>query len=263
MPTHRERLADQLKQARVNAGYASQAALAKAMHVSRPMVSKAESPTQPVPSDALPIAWADKTGADIEHLTELAEQARGGTPDWFMEYLSAEQEATVLRIWGDSIIPGLFQAESYARWVLAASESPKHLDALVDARISRRKILERDGVHVTGVIAARVFRELIDSPAVMAEQCSLLLAIAERPNVALHIVPDGANVGAWAAIDIASKGPLTTVCMTTGLADVTTTAPDQIDLATRTFDRLLGSALDTRESLDFLRQMESEWKTRL
>lgn len=87
--------------------------------------------------------------------------------------------------------------------------------------------------------------------------------MAARPNIALHVVPEDANTGVWAGLEIASHGSSATVCLTTALDDVTSTAPEQIDGATRAFDRILGCAMTTDDSLDFLRNMEGHWKQQL
>ena len=87
MPTPREQLADLLRQSRLDAGYESHEALAKRLNVSRPVVSKAENPAHPPPSDAILAAWAGATGVALDTLTGLARRARSGTPDWFMSLL--------------------------------------------------------------------------------------------------------------------------------------------------------------------------------
>jgi transcriptional regulator with XRE-family HTH domain len=68
VPTPREQLAEMLKQARIGAGYGSHGALAKRLNVSRPVVTKAENPTHPLPSDAILAAWAGITGAALDVL---------------------------------------------------------------------------------------------------------------------------------------------------------------------------------------------------
>ena len=62
VPTPREQLATVLKQSRLDAGCESHGSLAKRLNVSRPVVSKAENPAQPVPFDGLLAAWAGATG---------------------------------------------------------------------------------------------------------------------------------------------------------------------------------------------------------
>lgn len=90
MPTPREQLAAVLKQSRLDVGFESHGSLAKRLNVSRPVISKAENPAQPVPSDALLAAWAGATGTSLDTLTDLAQRAKSGIPDWFMPYLTAE-----------------------------------------------------------------------------------------------------------------------------------------------------------------------------
>ena len=75
----------------------------------RPVVTKAENAAHPVPSDAILAAWAGVTGAPLDALTELAQRAKSGTPDWFMPYCQAESEAQTLRCWAPLVIPGLLQ----------------------------------------------------------------------------------------------------------------------------------------------------------
>lgn len=257
--TPREELSKLLKESRLQAGFRTQAALAGELHLSRPVLSRAENPAYPVPSDEVMTEWARATGADLGDLRELAARASGGTPEWFGPYLAAEQSATLLRLWSPALVPGPLQTESYARAVLAAyGHAPGRLAELLRVRIERQAVLGR--ARVTVVIDASVLSRLIGSPAIMAEQCGHVADLAEMPNVALHVVPEGSNTGAWAAISIASHGPVATVCLTTGTIDVTTTAPAQIDMATEAWDRIMGAALPCADSVEYVRQWEAKWK---
>jgi hypothetical protein len=260
VPTPREQLASILKQSRIDAGYDSHGALAKRLNVSRPVVSKAENPAQPVPSDALLAAWAGMTGAPLDPLTDLAHRAKSGTPDWFMPYLAAESAASMLRYWCPLLLPGVLQTEAYARAVLSVEPyTPERLAELVAARMERQHVLGR--AYVTAVIDYHVLQRCMGSPEIMAEQCAHLATVAERPNIALHVVPEGANVGLWGAFDIASRDGMATVNLTT-LRDVSSTATDLADEATQAFERILGAALPRADSLKFTLEMESQWKTR-
>jgi transcriptional regulator with XRE-family HTH domain len=260
VPTPREQLASILKQSRIDAGYDSHGALAKRLNVSRPVVSKAENPTQPVPSDALLAAWAGMTGAPLDPLADLAHRAKSGTPDWFMPYLAAESAASMLRYWCPLLLPGVLQTEAYARAVLAVEPyTTERLAELVAARMERQKVLGR--AYVTAVIDYHVLQRCVGSPAIMTEQCAHLATVAERSNIALHVVPEGANVGLWGAFDIASRDGMATVNLHT-LRDVSSTATDLADEATQAFERILGAALPRADSLKFTLEMESQWKAR-
>jgi transcriptional regulator with XRE-family HTH domain len=262
VPTPREQLAIVLKQARLEAGFGSHEALAKQLNVSRPVVSKAENPLHPVPSDALLAAWAGITGVAAETLTDLAGRAKSGTPDWFVPYVHAESEANTIRCWAPMVVPGLTQCESYARGVLSAEPySPERLAELVAARMGRQRVLDR--AYIVAVLDSGVLKRCIGSAAVMAEQCGYLARLAERPNISVHVVPEGTNTGAWAGLEIATRGSMATVCLTTALQDVTTSAADQVDSAMQTFERILGSAMPCEGSMDFIRSREEEWKTQI
>lgn len=260
MATPREELADLLKAKRIDAGYESQGSLASKIRVSRPVVSKAENPTQPIPSIPLLTAWAGVTGAPLDKLTDLANRCRSGTPEWFMPYRQAESEATTLRFWGPLLVPGLFQTEDYA-WALLSVESysTEQLREMVAARMERQQVIGQP--HITAVIDSRVFRECMGSPEIMAKQCEHLLVMAEHPKIRLHVVPEGSGVGMYGAFALASKNGTTTVNLTT-IRDVTSTEPDLVDETMRAFDDILAASMPRAESLDFIRTMAESWKER-
>lgn len=261
MPTPREQLAGLLQRSRLEAGFESQGALAKRLNMSRPVISKAENTTQPVPSEALLAAWAGATGAPLDALTDLAHRCKSGTPDWFMPYKQAEARATLLRCWGPLVVPGLLQCESYARATLAVEPySPERLAELVTARMQRQQVL--DHARLTAIIDPGVLYRCIGSPAVMAEQCAHLVTMAERPNIALHVVPERANVGLWGAFDIATRDGMSTVNLTT-VRDVSSTAASLVDETMQSWEHILGAAMPRAESIDFVRTQEDQWKTRI
>jgi len=262
VPTPREQLADLLKQARLDAGYASHGALAKRLNVSRPVVSKAESPANPVPSDAVLAAWAGVTGVALDMLTDLAQRAKSGTPDWFMPYQLAESGATILRCWSPMLVPGLLQSEAYARAVLSVEPyTAERLNELVSARLERQSVIGR--AYLTAIIDQHVLHRLIGSPAIMAEQCAHLVSLAERPDIALHVIPEGTNMGLWGAFDIAARDGTVTVRLET-IEDIPSTAPDLISKLTVAFERMLGNSLPRVESHELIVKVaEEQWKAKI
>jgi transcriptional regulator with XRE-family HTH domain len=263
VPTPREQLADILRQSRLDAGYDSHAALAKRLNVSRPVVTRAENAAHPVPSDAVLAAWAGATGAALDTLTDLAQRARSGTPEWFMSYRQAEAGASILRCWSPVLVPGVLQCESYMRAVLAVEPyTADRLDELVLARLERQDVIGR--AYLTAVIDQHVLHRLIGSPAVMADQCAALADLAERrPDIALHVVPEGTNVGLWGAFDIAARDSTLTVRLS-ALEDMTSTAPGLVNKATVAFERILGAALPRIESRELIVKVaEEQWKTQI
>jgi transcriptional regulator with XRE-family HTH domain len=260
--TPREQLAEVLQHAREQAGYGSQAALARKLNVSRPVISKAENPAQPVPSDAILAAWAGATGAPQDHLAELAERARSGIPDWFVPWRSAESGATLLRYWQPWVVPGVAQTRAYML-ALFADEGHDLAEAeeLATARTERQQVIGR--VPVTLIIGYHVLYRVVGSPAVMSEQCGHLATLADRSMVTLHVLPESVTTGgSGGGLDLATGGGITTVNMTTTLEDVTTTAEHLAVKAQQMFDRLLGEAMPRTESLTLIRSAEGSWKAK-
>jgi transcriptional regulator with XRE-family HTH domain len=259
--TPREQLAETLKQARLDAGFESHGALAKRLSVSRPVVSRAENPAHPAPTEAVLAAWAGATGVGLDTLTDLAVRAKSGTPDWFVPYVVAERNATTIRCWSPLLCPGLFQCEAYARAVLSVEPyAAERLDELVAARLERQQVIER--ASITAIIDAHAVQRCIGLPAIMAEQCAHLAELASKPNIALHVVPEGMNLGLWGAFDIAASDGTYTVRLET-MRDVTSTAPDMVSEAMQAYERILGAATNRADSLNFVRGMEDQWKQQI
>jgi hypothetical protein len=225
------------------------------------VISKAENPAQPVPSDAMLAAWAGVTGAPLDTLAELAQRSKSGTPDWFMPYKHAESEARILRYWSPIVVPGVAQTPAYMR---ALFEDEGHLldriEELADARLERQSVIGR--VPVTMIMGQHVLYRLVGSPVVMTEQCAYLASVAERFAVALHILRDGVNMGVWGAFDIAARDSVTTIRMS-GIEDVTSTDRDLVDKTMLAFERILGAAMPRAESHALIRSAEEQWKAQI
>ena len=261
MPTPREQLAVILRESRLAAGFESHGALAKRLNVTRSVVSKAENPAHPVPSDAILAAWAGVTGVALDTLADWAQRAKSGTPEWFMSYRQAEAEARILRYWSPLVVPGVAQTPAYMRDLF---EDEGHLldriDELAVARLARQSVIGQ--VPVTMIISQHVLSRLVGSPTIMAEQCSYLASVAERPGVALHVLPDGVNMGVWGAFDIATGDSTITIRMS-GIEDVTSTDRDLVSKAAVAFERILGAALPRSDSLSLTRSAEGQWKAQI
>jgi len=255
MATPREQLAVVLRQGRLDAGYGSQGAFARRLNVSRPVVTRAENAAHPVPSDAVLAAWAGATGVALDTLADLAQRARSGTPDWFMPFRQAEAEARILHYWSPLVVPGIAQTRGYMR-ALFEDEGHVQTDELVSARLGRQAVLGK--VPVTMIIGQSVLCRLVRSAAVMADQCGYLVTVAERPDVALHVLPDGVNMGVYGAFDIATADTIT--LRMSGIEDVTSTERGLVAKASVAFERILGAALPRADSITLMRSAEVEWK---
>ncbi|WP_239377204.1 helix-turn-helix transcriptional regulator [Frankia sp. Cj5] len=116
-------------------------------------------------------------------------------PDWFESYLGLETAATLIRTYEVQFIPGLLQTEDYARSVIIQSNAPgtvsaKDIERRVDMRMSRQKVLDRPNPpRLWAVLDEAALRRPIGTPAVMRTQLERLIAVSERPNLAIQVMP--------------------------------------------------------------------------
>jgi hypothetical protein len=135
------------------------------------------------------------------------------------------------------------------------------LDDLVSARLERQAVIGR--AYLIVIIDQHVVQRPIGAAPVMAEQCVHLAALAERPDIALHVLPEGTNMGLWGAFDIAARDSTLTVRLSM-LEDLTSTAAGLIGKLTVAFERMLGAALPRIESHELiLKVAEEQWKARI
>jgi hypothetical protein len=260
MATPREQLADLLRKSRIDAGYGSHGELARKLNVSRPVITKAENPAHPVPSDAILAAWAGATGAGLDVLADLAQRARSGPPGWFAKWADIEARATMIRWFEPLLVPGLLQVESYARAVLGWKPDSASAEANLKTRLARQSVVERAELRV--VILGSVLSREVGDASVMCEQIERLLTVGSRPSVTIQIVPDvpgvaGALGGAFA---IATEGTADVAAYTdSSVKGGVYTDPDLIARAVRVFDGLRADALPWAQTQDLLEKAGERW----
>jgi transcriptional regulator with XRE-family HTH domain len=261
-------LGEELRRARVAAGFSSQDALAATLGFDRTVITKAETGDRPPTVDVL-AAWCQACHLPEElflRLAVLARRADGPVPTWFEDWLKAESEAHTLRIWQPLIIPGLFQTAEYARELfLAAGADDAKAEELVAVRLERQAILDRaDPPHVVTVLRESVLHGLIGIPAIMSDQLSRLADTAERVNVQVQIVPSarGATAGLSGGFALASCDGAPDVLRMEAVEDVTEERRPIVRQATLNFDLVRGDALPREESRALILEAAEQWKTR-
>jgi len=122
-------------------------------------------------------------------------------PQYFQNYIGLEEAATTLRTYEIHFVPGLLQTPDYARAVLSSTVPPltgRDLDRAVTLRLTRQQVLEReDPLTVWAVVDEVALRRRIGTAATHRAQLEHLVELAERPGVALQVLPTetGLHVG--------------------------------------------------------------------
>ncbi|MGW4385687.1 helix-turn-helix domain-containing protein [Streptomyces sp. NPDC004685] len=113
--------------------------------------------------------------------------------EYFETALQLEQQATIIREFALSFIPGILQTERYARAVLGTSFPPvgqEERDRRLVTRLERAKILADPVAPVVwALLDEAVLRRQIGGPHVMAEQIGHLTSLIEAGRIQLHVLP--------------------------------------------------------------------------
>lgn len=112
-------------------------------------------------------------------------------PSWFEEYIGLEEAAIQIRGYEVQFVPGLLQTADYARAVtLLEYSNPKEINRRVNLRMTRQAILSRPKpTSLWVVLDEAVLRRPIGGSSVMRTQLKHLIAMSERPNVTIQILP--------------------------------------------------------------------------
>jgi hypothetical protein len=118
-----------------------------------------------------------------------------GTPPAFWEYAELEPQASLIRMYANFLIVGLFQTEETTRAILQSGQRPELLDQVVATRMERQEILHREDPPVVLVrLDEYALRRQVGGPETRRRQLQHLLDLTQRPNIDLVIVPDGAPI---------------------------------------------------------------------
>lgn len=175
---------------------------------------------------------------------------------WLGNYVSLEADATAIRTWETSVIPGLLQSEAYAREVIRARHpglGEVELERRVDARMQRKTTMIGD--------SAPTLHVLIDEAAVrrpagtreeMDRQLRDILQVAEWPHITVQVLPFGAGAhagmeGGFSVLSFTKGDPDVGYAESPG-GEVYVEAADQVRMLILLFERLAGACLSPEKS---------------
>ena len=116
----------------------------------------------------------------------------------YQQFIGFEHEATSMSIWHVDVVTGLLQTEDYARSIIGGYSrvepmAPRMVERMVQVRMRRQQILNREDLQLSVVLDESVLRRRIGSDSVMYDQFQRLAAESARPNLTLRILPLGAT----------------------------------------------------------------------
>nr|WP_030169079.1 helix-turn-helix transcriptional regulator [Spirillospora albida] len=118
-------------------------------------------------------------------------------PSWSEAYLGLEQGADVIRTFEVQSVPELLQTPEYARALITVCHpeaAPEEIDRRVELRMLRQGVLDRpDPVRLWAVLDEAALRRVVGGAATMSAQIRHLLALAEKQNVTIQVLPFAAG----------------------------------------------------------------------
>ncbi|PKV86637.1 helix-turn-helix transcriptional regulator [Streptomyces sp. TLI_146] len=125
---------------------------------------------------------------------------RSQLPSWFQQYAEMEARAAYISSFQAQLVYGLLQTEDYARAVLGVRPDG-NVDGLVEARMERQRILEREVAPLVWVVMTEaVLHQEIGSPEIMRKQLQHLLHVQQKREwVRVQILPFAAGAHAGLA----------------------------------------------------------------
>lgn len=113
--------------------------------------------------------------------------------DTYRDYITLEAMADSVRTFQAQLVPGLLQTADYARAVTVASQHWQEADEIehfVAARLARQERLADDPpLQVWAVLSEAVLLQQVGGPAVMREQLTHLVTMAQSPHITVQILP--------------------------------------------------------------------------
>jgi hypothetical protein len=118
----------------------------------------------------------------------------------FHDFLGLEHDATHVRTWQTTLVPGLLQTEYYARTLLGAGgdvvhSSPERVEKLVAVRMERKKALSATPpLRLSAVLSEAALSGLSRNANLVRGQIEHLIEASHMDSVDLRVLPLGRGV---------------------------------------------------------------------
>ena len=254
----RQQLAERLRDIRLDADLTARALSAAAgWHEAK--TSRIESAKQAL-SEADIRTWCRVCGADRE-IPDLIAASRAAD-SMYVEWrrlnpagLRRAQESRrplyertrVFKAYCSAVIPGFLQDPGYAEALLSAigtfRGTPDDVDEAVTARMSRNRMLSSGSHRFALLVEETVLRYRLASPEAMAGQLAGLLEATALPSVSLGVIPFTACPRPVWPLESFTIFDDERVHIELLSAQVTVTAPSEITLYVRAFEKLADLAV--------------------
>jgi transcriptional regulator with XRE-family HTH domain len=114
-------------------------------------------------------------------------------PPYYADFIGLETDASYIKTWEATIVPGLLQTPEYARAIMLANPamiSPDKLENFISIRLERQARLEQGtDIRLDVVIWEAALITTVGSDEVQRGQLGRLLELMDRPNISVQVLP--------------------------------------------------------------------------
>jgi hypothetical protein len=212
----------------------------------------------------------------VDSLMQMAKESRqqgwwhafGDIP--YSVYIGLEAEASSIRAYESSFVPGLLQTREYAEAVVAGTQpdtEPSSIKRRVDVRLKRQdRIYGEDQLgSLWVVIDEAVLRREVGSRQVMSDQLFQLLELGERANINLQVIPfeRGAHpgmTGTFSLMEFPESADSTVVYFEGVTSDLYLEKEADVRRYTNLYDHLRAAAHSVAESRSLIHTYAERFK---
>jgi transcriptional regulator with XRE-family HTH domain len=184
-------------------------------------------------------------------------------PPYYADFIGLETDASYIKTWEPTAVPGLLQTPEYARAVMLANPamiSPDKLENFISIRRERQARLEQDtDVRLDVVIWEAALITTVGGDEVQRGQLSRLLELMNRPNISVQVLPleagDKASMsGSFVMFSFGSERSVSTVFVENLTSSQYLERDQELRGYTLVFDALRSAALSPAASATRIRQ---------
>ena len=212
---------------------------------------------------------------DTEHRAYLERLARdsnkrgwwqdyGDTiPPHYADFIGLETDASYIKTWEPTAVPGLLQTPEYARAIMLANPamiSPDKLENFINIRSERQARLEQGtDARFDAVIWEAALITTVGSDEIQRGQLARLLELMDRPNISVQILPleaggQASMSGSFVTFSFGSERSVSTVFVENLTSSQYLEMDQELRGYTLVFDALRSAALSPTASATRIRQ---------
>ncbi|GFE14956.1 transcriptional regulator [Streptomyces glebosus] len=181
----------------------------------------------------------------------------------YADHITLENDATYIRSWSPTRIPGLLQTPDYTEAVITIGPKfipPDRVVELVKLRQERQRRIAEGNTHFTAIIWEPAVTALTCERHVRTGQLTYLLEVSQRQNVTLQLLPITESLiagmsGAFVAFSFGVEANVEAVTLENPANTNVVEAPEDLALYVNVFDQLRSAALSPDESAERIRQI--------